>query len=318
MKLVNIVMAVYKPNANYFIKQLQSLNRQTYSEIKILFRDDSGDEATHIEITSMIKENIDKFEYDLFKNDCNLGSNKTFELLTESAKGEYIAYCDQDDIWENDKISKLVAKIEKDEAVLCYSDLCIIDEGDAMIAHTFKDINIRLKHNYGEDLFSYFLRRNSVTGCTMLIKTKIAKKAIPFCHDFYVHDHWLTLFASTQGRISYMNEPLVRYRIHENNQIGASMLVGINNKEDYLNIKLINEIRKYEFLLKNYEFTYEQREQIQYVKDWTKKRIRFFEKRDIKSTYFMILSLKNDWQLISFELAINFIPNQIGKIILKI
>ncbi|WP_181186175.1 glycosyltransferase [Alkalicoccus urumqiensis] len=313
MNLVNIVVAVYKPNAEYFKKLLDSLNNQTYNKIAFLFRDDSDDEEEHKEITKMIQEKITKFEYCIYKNECNLGSNKTFELLTKSSTGEFIAYCDQDDIWEKDKIARLLEHILKENAVLCYSNLSIIDDNDNLVACSFKDVNKRVKHMYGENLFSYFLRRNSVTGCTMLIKADVAKKAIPFCHKYYVHDHWLTLYASTQGTIAYLNKPLVKYRIHDNNQIGASMLVAVNSREDYINNKLLKENNKYEYLLKEFKFNKIQREKIQAMKNWTERRKVFFEKKSVKNTYFMVRSLREDWQLIIFELFINFAPDGIVK-----
>jgi hypothetical protein len=42
-----------------------------------------------------------------------MGSNKTFERLTAFAEGKYVAYCDQDDIWEDNKIELLVNRLEK-------------------------------------------------------------------------------------------------------------------------------------------------------------------------------------------------------------
>jgi hypothetical protein len=317
-KKVNILLATFKPNFIFFKKLLQSLNQQTYSNITLTIRDDSDDIKFHQEIYHHVRENITSFEYKIYKNDVNLGSNKTFELLTNDADGEYIAYCDQDDIWENTKIKKLVETIENEDAVICYSDLSIIDKDDVIHAKSFKDIQKRLKHLHGTNLFDYFLRRNSITGCTMLIRSDVAKKAIPFCHKYYVHDHWLALFASTQGRVAYIREPLIRYRIHDNNQIGVSLLKGIKSIEDYLEKKLLNERKKYEYLLYNYEFNNSHREQIRKTKNWTEQRINFFRKLNLKNTFSMIKGLRVDWQLVLFEVIINFIPRRIVKGIFRI
>jgi len=321
MKLVNIVLATYKPNLVYFEKLLCSLNNQSYPNIDIIIRDDSDDDATFTEISELVKKIITNFNYTLLRNDRNVGSNKTFEMLTKDAKGDFIAYCDQDDIWEKGKISKLVKCIEKENSILCYSDLSIIDKNDILLAKSFRDINIRLKHMYADGLFGYFLRRNSVTGCTMLINSKIAKEAIPFCHEYYVHDHWLALYASMKGKISYVEEPLVRYRIHDNNQIGASMLKGINNKKDYLNKKLFREREKYEYLLNNYGFNAAQKKLILEMYEWTQQRIDFFQNKSFIDTINMMKGIKRDWQLIALEIIINFAPeravNKLFKIIKK-
>lgn len=319
MKTVDIVLATYKPNKIYFEKLLKSLNDQTYPKINLIVRDDSEDNNEFERIQILINKNITNFNYKIFKNDKNLGSNKTFEELTKDASADYIAYCDQDDIWEKEKIKKLVKFIEKDNVVLSYSDLSIIDEEDILTANSFKDIHKRLKHLEGDNLFHFFLRRNSVTGCTMLIKSEIAKDAIPFCIDYYVHDHWLALYASSVGRISYVPEPLIRYRIHAGNQIGASMLSDIESKDDYYRKKLLREREKFNYLLSNYKFDQNCREFIKNVLSWTEERIGFFEKRNINSSISMIRKIKDDYQLILFEMAINYLPNTVSrKVISKV
>lgn len=313
MKTVDIVLATYKPNETYFEKLLESLNDQTYPMINLIVRDDSADHNEFEKINTLIEKKITAFNYKIFKNDKNLGSNKTFEELTKDVSADYIAYCDQDDIWEKEKITKLVDVIERKYAILAYSDLSVIDENDNKIANSFKDIHKRLKHVEGDNLFEYFLRRNSVTGCTMLIKSETAKNAIPFCNDFYVHDHWITIFASSVGKIAYVPEPLIRYRIHGGNQIGASMLSGIECKEDYYTKKLLKERDKYKCLLDNYKFDDDNKALIKKVQFWTEERISFFEKKNIKNSISMIKKLKDDYQLILLEIAINYLPNVISK-----
>lgn len=317
MKTVDIVLATYKPNKTYLIKQLKSLNDQTYPYINLIIRDDSDDNKEFETIKSLVRENITNFSYQILKNTKNFGSNRTFELLTIDSTANYIAYCDQDDIWEKEKIEKLVETVERKNALLAYSDLTIIDENDKLIAKSFKNLNKRLKHLYGENLFKYFLRRNSVTGCTMLIKSQIAKSAMPFCSDFYIHDHWLTLFASSIGKIAYIPEPLVKYRIHGGNQIGASRLRNIECVEDYYTKKLLRERERYKCILDNYKFDEDKKTIINEVLCWTEKRISFFEERNINTTISMIKNIKEDPQLILLEMAICLLPKDISKKIIK-
>ena len=316
MKRVDILLAVYRPDLQYLEKLLSSLNNQNYPNLNLIIRDDSADEASYIAISALLKKCITKFPYNLIRNDKNYGSNRTFELLTQDASGSYIAYCDQDDIWESDKIAKLVNCIENGSALLCYSDLAIIDTEDKIIAKSFKDIHKRLKHKHGSNLFEYFLRRNSVTGCTMLINSEVAKKAIPFCHEFYVHDHWLTLYASALGKIAYIPEPLVRYRIHGGNQIGAGMLKGIVSKEDYYNKKLLVERAKFEYLLKRYNFDEKSQELIRKLIGWTESRIRFFDKLNVLTFFSMVRKLKDDYQLITLEILINILPKHFSQAVI--
>jgi glycosyltransferase involved in cell wall biosynthesis len=315
---VEILLATYKPNINYFIKLLDSLNRQTHQSILLSVLDDSDDAEIFARIENLIHERITSFAYRIAKNETNLGSTRTFERLTQDAQCKYLAYCDQDDIWEDEKIARLVEQLEESHAVLCYSDLSIIDEKDDLVATSFRKINKRLRHLAGEGLFCQFLRRNSVTGCTMLILAAVAKQAIPFCDEYYIHDHWLALMASSVGRISYLGEPLVRYRIHENNQIGNKMLAGIHDKSSYCQQKLQKEIEKYTYLLESGLFSRENIESIRQMVVWVKIRKRFFEKHNLSNTIKMCRAITVDPQLILFELFLSFAPAAVGRRMIKV
>jgi GT2 family glycosyltransferase len=234
--LISIVLAIYKPNEVFLRKQLKSLNEQIYPNIELIICDDSENQGNDF-LCSMIRKTITNFEWRLYKNKKNIGSNKTFELLTKMAKGEYIAYCDQDDIWEKNKLTALYDNIIKHESVLSYSDLCVIDENDTITYKSLRKLVPRLKHVQGDLLYQYFIKRNSITGCTLLVKSSIAKEAVPFLNGF-VHDHWIALYASIMGSISYVPEALIRYRIHGNNQIGTKRLDEICSKVDYLKKRL--------------------------------------------------------------------------------
>lgn len=304
---VSILLATYKPNMTYFEKLLISLNEQTYPKLTLIVRDDSDDEFWFKRISNLITSTITAFEFTITRNLQNMGSNRTFEQLTLESSSRYSCYCDQDDIWEKEKIERLVEKLEEEKAVLVYSDLSIIDQDDNQTAASFTDINKRVVHRYGEGLFPILLRRNSVTGCTMLMRTDSAQAAVPFAHEFYVHDHWLTLFASTQGKIAYVKQALVRYRIHDGNQIGATLLSGITTKKDYVDIRIQNEKRKYVYLLTRFT-TLEQMVEITLQLEWTKARLNYFAHPSIKNGRQLLAGYKFDKQLTLFELALGIAP----------
>lgn len=316
MKRVDIILATYRPSVDYFIKLLISLNNQTYSNINIVVRDDSAFKDQYKLVVELLQTYVTKIKYTVYKNDYNIGSNLTFEQLTKDSTGDYIAYCDQDDIWDYQKIEKLVQNIEIENNVLSYSDLSIIDKNDKLLANSFKDIHCRLNHLKGSQLFKYFLRRNCVTGCTMLIKSSVAKNAIPFS-KYYVHDHWLALFASSVGQIGYIPEPLVLYRLHGDNQIGAKMLVEVKNKSDYYDKKLLYEKKRLLDLLKNDRFDDKYNIIIIKVLEWTEERIDFFENISFLNLMQMIKKIPGDYQLILFEILLNCLNLRQSEYLLK-
>lgn len=244
LPLVSILLAVYKPNKDWFIQQLISLNNQSYGNIELLIYDDCPEFLVDDKLFELY---ITKFNYTLIRGDKNKGSNKAFEELTKLGKGEFFAYCDQDDIWESKKISNLVDLIKEDKSILAYSDMKVIDKDGNVKFNTLIEAKPRLSYIWGENLLQQFFFKNCVSGCCMLIDSKVAKKSIPFS-KYMIHDQWLCTVASYYGRISFKNETLVNYRIHDNNQTGS--LKGVNSKESYyklrvdtLNLKL-NELKK--------------------------------------------------------------------------
>jgi glycosyltransferase involved in cell wall biosynthesis len=320
MKKVSILLATYNPNICYLERLLQSINMQEYENYELIVVDDYSDIGKYNLLLDSLKKHVKNINFSVYRNERNLGSNKTFERLTEMAGGDYFAYCDQDDIWEPYKLKLLVEKIETENSLACYSDLSIIDESDKLIANSFQKISRRVKHVYGDNLFQYFLRRKSVTGCTLLIKKEIAKKALPFPPSkLFIHDHWLSLIISANGRLSYVREPLVRYRIHNGNQIGAKILDGITNKNKYFDTKILIEKEKCRFLLNHNNFReFKHKSAIMLFEKEIEKRIDFFKTKNIISLMSIIKQLKNDPALILFEIILALTPEKFSGELLKI
>lgn len=232
LPLVSILLAVYKPNEKWLIEQLVSLNNQSYGNLELYVYDDCPECPVD---EDLFKKYITQFEYKIVRGQINQGSNKAFEELTKIGNGDYFAYCDQDDIWETDKIEILVYTIKMEKSVLFYSDMSVIDGNGKYKYGTLLEEKPRIKYVYGEKLLKKFFFKNCVSGCCMLVEKNIAQKAVPFS-SVLVHDQWICVVASVYGKISFINKPLIKYRIHGNNQTGS--LKGISNKSDYYNFRV--------------------------------------------------------------------------------
>ena len=250
---VAILMAVYKPDERLLAEQLKSLDRQTYPNINLLIYDDCPDFPLDEKIVSRL---IKSFPYRIIRGEKNLGSNKAFERLTVEGEGEYFAYCDQDDVWHEDKISRMADVLRHTGSPLVCSDVAIIDGDGKLIADSITKVRKRHTLHEGENLAEYLMVRNFVTGCAMMIRAEIAKKSVPFI-DSLVHDQWLAINAALAGRIEVIREPLIDYRQHAGNQ--TSVLMGITDKQSYYEERIlkfgdrIEEYRKrlYDGELKN-------------------------------------------------------------------
>ncbi len=233
--LISIAMAVYEPRMDWLREQLESLNAQTYPNIELIVRDDCSPTTSFNDICELLKNTITSFAYKVKKNDGNIGSNGTFARLTAEASGKYIAYCDQDDIWLPDKLAKLQAAIEKENAELVCSDMYIIDGKGKKIADSITQIRKRHIFRSGDNLAEHLVYRNFATGCASLMRAETAKAALPF-PDSMVHDHWLAVWSAAKGKIFCLPDRLICYRIHENNQ--TLVLAGVRSREDYFRLRI--------------------------------------------------------------------------------
>lgn len=303
--LISIVMAVYKPNEKWFREQLRSLNEQTYPSPELLVCDDCPDFPVDEKI---ISENIVNFPYVLVRNEKNMGSNKAFERLTELANGKYIAYCDQDDVWHGDKLEKMCAVLERTGSPLVCSDFRVIDGGGELIADSITKVRKRHVFCEGDGLAPQLLVRNFVTGCAMMIRSDVAKAAVPFA-DSLVHDQWLAINAALCGRIEVIRKPLIDYRQHGNNQTGV--LKDITDKQSYYHerlVKFMARIRDYKQRLYG-----KLGREIDGLEEFYSARIRYSEKANMRDLGIMRKYRETAPKNVLLETVMPFLPNFMFK-----
>lgn len=242
---VDILLSIYKPKYNWFIKQLKSINDQTYKHLRLIIANDCPSDCINYE--KIILDLVSAMDVVYYVNEKNLGTTKSFEGLLKKAQSDYVAFCDQDDIWLPEKIETLVKCATKSGSDLVCSDMEVIDRNDTVVFDSISDLRRRQDFDVSDDLKRKILFQNYVYGCAMLIKTDIAKSALPIPSVFY-HDWWLAIYTVLNGRVDVVKRPLIKYRIAGQNQTG--FLNGISNKSDYYKRVIfdkylkINEIKK--------------------------------------------------------------------------
>ena len=241
---IAILLSTYN-GTKYLEEQLDSILNQTYSNYVIVARDDGSYDDTIQLLNKYAKKFTDKFhllEQDLL----NLGASDSFSYLIEyvlenkqslGLESAYMMFCDQDDIWSLEKIHKQIdemLKVEKQQTgtkpipVLIHSNLRVVSEEKSLIAESFVHYQgLEIERNR----FTNLVISNVVTGCTVFINEALARKAVPVSKEAIMHDWWLSLVASAFGKLVFIDAPLVSYRQHDANAIGAkesvkSTLVG--------------------------------------------------------------------------------------------
>ncbi len=231
---ISILLAIYNPRIDWFIKLLKSLNEQDYSNYEILAINDSSSLIKNSEINELLNKYLSKTPYKLWQNSTNLGSNKTFEELIKRSNNDYVAFADQDDIWHKDKLSKSIEALLNNHNDMVCSDVRIIDELDKTISSSITKYKKRFVF-FDSEQFAHLLFKNFVIGCTVTMRRDLALSAIPFIPSI-VHDHLLALHAAYNGHITIIKEPLLDYRIHYGNQ--TSTLHNVKSRDDYYNYKI--------------------------------------------------------------------------------
>ncbi len=247
--LISILMAVYEPRMDWLKEQLESLNAQTYPNLRLYVREDCSPTVPFEEVRSLVEQCITAFPYSVKRNEENMGSNRTFALLTQEAEGAYVAYCDQDDIWLPEKLTVLQEELEASNAMMVCSDMFIIDGQGKKVADSITDIRRHHVFRSGEGLTDTLWYSNFASGCAMLVPTTMAKASLPW-NPFMYYDHYITLFCANQGKVVSLNRPLLQHREHGGNQ--SSTLQGVTDKESYYRLWVENKANEVHWLREHF------------------------------------------------------------------
>jgi len=222
---VTIVLSSY--NGERFIAdQITSIQRQIHPDWKLVVRDDGSSDHT-LEIVEGLAE-VDHRIVLIRDRLGNLGPQASFGVLLEyalSAGAVYVALADQDDVWMPAKISRELELMLRREAqvgeatpILIHTDLAVVAE-DLQLVHRSYLAYEGLRH-LDESPLNTLLIQNFVTGCTTLFNRALLKAAVPI-PSVIMHDWWLALCAAALGEVRWVAEPLVLYRQHARNAMGA-------------------------------------------------------------------------------------------------
>lgn len=305
--LVTIGMAVYKPNIEWFVKQLQSIDNQDYDAVELLIWNDSPNSFS---CDDLVSKYVKKTHYQILDNGTNNGVTRAFENVTKHAHGKYIAYSDQDDIWMPNKISTMTVYMEKHpECICCHSDVQLINEIGSVVRESIypEPLDKLNERQYQE---TTFLVKSWNVGCAMMMKTDAAKAAIPFPTMVY-HDQWLEMYALALGNFSYIPECLIQHRVHGTNN--SQTLNGVHTKQDYYNVKLAREVSFFDYMVKALPH------QELYTKEahWIAARKEYSEKFNFKNLGQMIKYIPIRPTVTIFELLLPCIPDKVFSFLVE-
>ena len=220
--MIDVLLATYNGEA-FLSEQIESVLAQEGVRLRILARDDGSTDGTTAILDKLEKAYPKQIAIQRFS--VRLGGPGNFAWLLDQARSPYVAFCDQDDIWKSHKLRTLLARMQTleqqlghDTPILVHSDLNVVDRVLKPIHPSFwaySGIDPTRTH------VSQVLIKNPVTGCALLANRALLERARPIPEEAVMHDHWLALVASVFGHIEAVEEPLVLYRQHGRNTVGA-------------------------------------------------------------------------------------------------
>lgn len=242
--MISVGLCTYN-SEKYLPEQLETILHQTLRVNEIVVIDDASTDQTIQILHDYAKRYPGLFR--IIRNEKNCGARKNFERALAETKGEVIFLSDHDDCWLPDKVAKVVDYFNahpQDKVV--FTNARFMDENSANLPATLWDVvgfsaSVRTYAQTKDDLLRYLLKHGRiVTGATLALKKESLGQILPFrlMHKIW-HDAWIALVAANAKMLGYIEEPLIRYRVHSKQQVGYGYLEKIkgNNGVPALQMK---------------------------------------------------------------------------------
>lgn len=200
---ISVVMAAY--NGEKYIKdQIDSILSQLGPEDELIISLDPSSDETETIIKAYRHKQIR-----LVKGP-GKGLIKNFENGLGHVKNEVVFLSDQDDLWMPNKIDKVLESLSNH--LLIVHDCSIIDRNGKIIESSFMEV-----HHSKEGMVQNIMK-NSFIGCCMAFQRELLAFVLPFPEKIPMHDQWIGLIALKKGKVKFVQDPLIKYRRHEENK----------------------------------------------------------------------------------------------------
>ena len=237
-----IVVSTYN-GEKYILRQLESLIRQTVQPNSVYISDDCSCDKT-VEIVRQFIKGNNLTNWQLTLNEKNEGWKKNFHNLISNVDEDIIFLCDQDDIWQNNKIELMVEQFElnsKMELLACGYEPFYEDR----TRHVLKSITRNMRDTGKvtkipcDEYFMNVLR----PGCTFAVKKDFCMELEPFWDEQVAHDAILWRFSTIKQTGYLLDKKLILWRRYESSS--SSNHYGKKDGDNELSIRYKNTINRF-------------------------------------------------------------------------
>ncbi len=217
---ISVAMATYN-GAKFLRQQLESLASQILQPAELVVSDDGSSDAT-VSIVQDFAKTV-HFPVRLIAREQHDGFADNFFSAAGACREDFIAFCDQDDVWLPTKLQLGFERLIRDDSLLAMHRLTISDEN-------LNPIGVWEQGIVADTVFDPLVLDPYITGWgnSMLFRRELLTVILPGDRPRQPesperplsHDTWIYVLAAALGRVSHVMEPLVRYRQHGTNAMG--------------------------------------------------------------------------------------------------
>jgi Glycosyl transferase family 2 len=221
----SVALCTYN-GASYLGDQLESIAAQSRLPDELVVRDDASGDDTPAVIQAFAARA--PFPVRFERNADRLGSTRNFDRAIAACTGDLIALSDQDDVWRPDKLGVIERRFHESPGVgLVFSDAELVDAAlNPIGARLWAQIGFdrrRKRFMQTRGALTALVPGRIVTGATMAFRSSLRALVLPTPDGIapMIHDGWIALAIAAVADVAFIEEPLVAYRQHGTQQIGA-------------------------------------------------------------------------------------------------
>lgn len=228
---ISIALATFN-GGRYLRRQLDSLTAQSRRPDELVACDDRSADNT-LEILRDFAATA-PFAVHVSSSDPQLGVRKNFERAISLCEGDIVALCDQDDVWNPDKLELMEQAFSSSEVGLVFGDAELVDanmepEHRSLWQAVGFDARRQRLASQGR-ILEVLLRGNVVSGATMAFRSRFRDLVLPIpSQSCLLHDGWTALIIAAVAKIAFIDRPLIKYRQHEAQVMGAPASATVKN-----------------------------------------------------------------------------------------
>ena len=236
-KRVSVIIPTHN-RAELLKETIKSVLDQTYQNFELLIIDNGSTDNTK-EVVESFKDKRIKY----FWQENSGGPSSPRNRGLKIAKGDYIAFLDSDDLWDKKKLEKQIEILNENEDLIVWNEGAIINQEGHSIGKNFTEVEGASKKNKSGHIFKQLITGNFILLSSIIFK-KDNLRNLKFNERMNINEDYLFMInLARHYKFYFINEPLVRYRVHYTNILKRNVKETIES-EIIIKSYLLNKYKK--------------------------------------------------------------------------